>query len=268
MSSSLRDTLQTWLGVVRSLRMYYGDRERRARMDALHARFLKKGDLAFDIGSHVGDRVASFRRLGARAVAIEPQPALARTLRIIFAFDRGVTIERLAVGGTEGEIELKLNLSNPTVATASEEFIHAADGAPGWEGQAWTRSVRVPMTTLDALIARHGEPAFVKIDVEGFEDEVLSGLTRPLAALSLEFTTIQRDVALRAIKRLAGIGPYGFNAAIGESQVLAHAEARSAQEIAHWIETLPVTANSGDVYAALDPARLRSTGERASSRAT
>jgi FkbM family methyltransferase len=267
-STGLRDTLQTWLGVVRSLRIYYGDKERQGHMDALHARFLKKGDLAFDIGSHVGDRVASFRRLGARAVAIEPQPALARTLRVIFAFDRGVTIERLAVGRSEGEIELKLNLANPTVATASDEFIHAADGAPGWEGQAWTRSMRVPMTTLDKLIERHGEPAFVKIDVEGFEDEVLSGLTRPLAALSLEFTTIQRDVALRAIERLKGIGGYVFNAALGESQTLAHAEPLAAAEIAQWIEGLPMTANSGDIYASLEPARLRSTGERARTRAT
>lgn len=258
----VRDSLLTWLGVVRSLRVYYGDKPRRIAMDALHARFLKPGDLAFDIGAHVGDRVASFRRLGARAVAIEPQPALARTLRFLFALDRGVTVERLAVGAKEGEIELKLNLRNPTVATASEEFIHAADGAPGWEGQQWTKTVRVPMTTLDALIARHGEPRFVKIDVEGFEDEVLAGLSRPLLALSLEFTTIQRPVALRAIERLGRLGPYAFNAALGESQKLAHDTPLDARAIAHWIETLPVAANSGDVYASVDADALRSTGER------
>ena len=268
MRTRLRDTLLTLLGVLRSLRIYYGDKPRRARMDALHARFLKKGDLAFDIGSHVGDRVASFRRLGARAVAIEPQPALARTLRLLFAFDRNVAVEQLAVGGAAGEIELKLNLRNPTVATASDDFIHAADGAPGWEGQKWTKSVRVPMTTLDALIVRHGEPAFVKIDVEGFEDEVLAGLSRPLRALSLEFTTIQRDVALRAIGRLAGVGAYVFNAALGESQELAHAAPLNAEDISHWIEMLPMTANSGDVYAALDPARLRSAGGRSGTSAT
>jgi FkbM family methyltransferase len=258
----VRETLQTWLGVARSLRIYYGDRPRRDAMDAMHRRFLKKGDLAFDIGSHVGDRVASFRRLGARAIALEPQPALARTLGLLFAFDRGVTIERRAVGSREGEIEIKLNLANPTVATASEDFIHAADGAPGWEGQHWTRSIRVPLTTLDALIARHGEPAFVKIDVEGLEDEVVGGLSRPLKSLSLEFTTIQRDVAQRAIARLAQLGPYRFNAALGESQQLAHRESLDGGAIAQWISELPMTANSGDVYAALDPAVLRSIGER------
>jgi FkbM family methyltransferase len=258
----LRDAFLTLFGIARSLRIYYGDGRRRRAMDALHARFLKPGDLAFDIGAHVGDRVASFRRLGARAVAVEPQPALARTLRVLYALDRGVTVEPVAVGRATGEIELKLNLSNPTVATASGDFIEAAAGAPGWEGQHWSRSIRVPMTTLDALIARHGEPCFVKIDVEGFEDEALAGLSRPLSALSLEFTTIQRDVALRAIERLAGLGRYAFNAALGESQQLAHAGPLDARTIAQWIKELPVGANSGDVYASLDPTRLRSTGER------
>lgn len=251
------DSLLAIRGVVRSLRIYYGDRGRRERMDTLHARFLRKGDLAFDIGAHVGDRVASFRRLGARAVAVEPQPALARTLRLLFVLDRGVTVEQVAVGRAEGEIELKLNLPNPTVATASDDFIHAAEGAPGWEEQRWTRSIRVPLTTLDALIARHGEPRFVKIDVEGFEDEVLAGLTRPLASLSLEFTTIHRKVAIAAIRRLEGLGAYRFNAALGESQKLEHKEPLDAAAMIRWIESLPIEANSGDVYASLDPQLLR-----------
>jgi FkbM family methyltransferase len=258
----VREAFTTLSGVVRSLRIYYRGAERRRAMDALYGRFLKPGDVAFDIGAHVGDRVASFRRLGARAVAVEPQPALARTLRVLFALDRGVTIERVAVGRAPGELDLRLNLQNPTVATASDEFIRAADGAPGWEEQRWTRSVRVPVTTLDALIARYGEPRFVKIDVEGFEDEVLAGLSRPLAALSIEFTTILREVALRAIRRVAGLGPYVFNAALGESQQLVHATPIDAPAIAQWIEGLPVNANSGDVYASLDPSSLGSTGER------
>jgi FkbM family methyltransferase len=258
----VRNALFAFFGVVRSLRIYYGDRPRRRAMDALYARFLRRGDLAFDIGAHVGDRVASFRRLGARAVAIEPQPALARTLRILFALDRDVAIEQKAVGAREGEIELRLNLRNPTVATASDDFIRAADGAPGWEGQQWTRTVRVPMTTLDALIARHGKPRFVKIDVEGFEDEVLAGLSRQLHAISLEFTTIQRSVALQAIERLGRLGSYAFNAALGESQKLVHEVPVDAKAIARWIESLPIGANSGDVYACLDPAALRSTGEQ------
>ncbi len=252
----MSDTLDTLRGVVRSLRIYYGDGARKQTMDAMHARFLQKGDLAFDIGSHVGDRVASFRRLGARVVALEPQPALYRTLRVLFALDRKVKIEAAAVGRAPGEIELNLNLKNPTVATASDDFIKAADGAPGWEEQRWTKKLKVPMTTLDALIARHGTPQFVKIDVEGFEDEVLAGLSQPLPALSLEFTTIQRDVARRAISRLAAAGSYRFNASLGENQRMEHREGQDATAITQWLDALPVEANSGDIYASLNPAAL------------
>ena len=251
------DRLVTWFGVLRSLRIYYGDKERRRAMDALHARFLRTGDLAFDAGAHVGDRVSSFRKLGARVVAVEPQPALVRVLRFFYGRDPSVAIEAVALGAKEGTVELRLNLRNPTVSTASESFVAAAAGAPGWENQAWTRTVPVPVTTLDALIARYGEPRFVKIDVEGFEDEVLAGLSRPLPALSVEFTTIQRNVALAAIARLARTGSYVFNATIGESQRFVHSEPLDAKGIARWLDGLPVEANSGDIYAALNADALR-----------
>src|SRR5690242_2338269 len=173
-----------WRGVLRSLRIYYGNRARRAAMDRLYGEFVHAGDLVFDVGAHVGDRVGAFRRLGARVVAVEPQPALALTLSAIYGRDRQVTIERKAVGRAAGEITLKVNVDNPTVTTASDAFVEAADGAAGWEGQRWGKSIMVPMTTLDALIAAHGRPAFVKIDVEGFEAEALAGLTQPVKALS------------------------------------------------------------------------------------
>jgi FkbM family methyltransferase len=247
----MREAVRTLRGVLRSLRIYHGDRARHAAMDRLYAQFVQPGDLVFDIGAHVGDRVAAFRRLGAKVVAVEPQPALARTLRLIFCLSRKVAIEAVAVGREAGTTALRLNLDNPTVSTASGDFIQAADGAPGWHGQAWTREISVPVTTLDALIARHGLPAFIKIDVEGFEAEALYGLTRTVPALSFEFTTIQRDIAQSALKRCQALGLLRYNAALGESQALVHAQWQSADEIARWLAALPVEANSGDIYARL-----------------
>jgi FkbM family methyltransferase len=244
-------------GVLRSLRIYYGNPAQRPAMDALYKRFLRPGDLAFDVGAHVGDRVASFRRLGARVVAVEPQPALVLTLKLLYAFDREVTIEPVALGPQSGTIELKLNPPNPTVATASTDFIAAAKGAPGWEEQRWTKTKTVAMKTMDELIAKHGIPRFVKIDVEGFEDKVLAGLHHPLPILSFEFTTIQRSVALKAIERLARSSLYSFNAALGETQKLVHPDPLDAKNIIRWIEQLPAEANSGDIYASMDPVPLR-----------
>ncbi len=245
------ESLRTARGVARSLRIYYGDRQRRAAMDRLYGRFVKPGDLVFDVGSHVGDRIAAFRRLGACVVAVEPQPALVRTLKLLYGGDGAVLIEPVAVGRSAGTIELKLNIDNPTVSTASADFVRAADGARGWEGQAWTRTIPVAVTTLNDLIARHGAPTFIKIDVEGFEAEALAGLTRPVAALSFEFTTIQREVALAGVERCAALGYTRFDAALGESQALVHGRWVTAQEIARWLAALPDDANSGDVYASL-----------------
>jgi FkbM family methyltransferase len=235
----------------RSLDVYYGDARRDAAMDALYARFVRPGVLAFDIGSHIGDRTGSFHRLGARVVALEPQPLCARVIRELYGDDANVTLVESACGAKAGTLTLRINSANPTVSTASADFIGAADGAGGWEGQVWDTEIEVPCTTLDALVAQFGTPAFAKIDVEGFEDTVLAGLSRPLPALSFEFTTIQRDVALRCLDRLAALGPYGFDIALGESQTLTFNRWVSRPDMAAHIGALPHAANSGDVYCVL-----------------
>lgn len=239
----------------RSLRTYYAP-GRADALDGFHRRFLAAGDLGFDIGAHVGDRTASFRRIGARAVAVEPQPALARLLRRLFGRDDGVALAQCLVGAHVGEAELLLNSANPTVATASAAFVAAAAGAAGWQDQRWDGEAVAEMTTLDALVARHGSPDFIKLDVEGYEAEALAGLSTPVRSLSFEFTTIQRDVAEDCVERAAALGYGAFNACLGETLRFVHDAPLDADATRGWLRALPQAANSGDIYASTEPDRL------------
>ncbi|CAM5764873.1 FkbM family methyltransferase [Bosea minatitlanensis] len=237
----------------RRLRMYYGDKERHAAMDRLYGAFLKPGDLVFDIGAHLGDRISAFRRLGARVIALEPDPGPARAIRLIHRRDPLVTLIQAACGDHEGSIALRISRTDPATSTVSAAFLGAAAGMREQqeEEQLWGHEITVPCTTLDKLIARHGLPDLLKIDVEGFEAHVLAGLTRAVPAISFEFATKRRDVAEGCLALLETLGRYRFNLTLGDSQKLALAEPVTAEAMGGYLRGLPRGAGSGDVYAVL-----------------
>src|SRR5436190_23898196 len=121
-----RPIVERWrsaIGSARSLVIYYGNPMRRRRMHRLYSDFVRQGDLVFDIGSHVGDRIGSFRRLGCRVVAVEPQPRLVRILRRFYGRDRDVAIEPAAIAAAPGILKLFVNLDNASLTTASSGFL-------------------------------------------------------------------------------------------------------------------------------------------------
>jgi FkbM family methyltransferase len=239
-----------------SLRYRIGTRRRalarkraERRWASLYGQFVRRGDLCFDVGAHVGDRTAVLLGLGARVVAVEPQQLCLGKLQRRFADEPRVVLVEEALGPAPGEAELRWPQDGRGLASLSSDWIDRVRESGRFDGE-WTSTETVTMTTLDALIERFGAPSFCKIDVEGFEYEILCGLSEALAALSLEFTPEHLDATARSFDRLNELGRYEFNFALGETPALVERRWLPADEL---IAKLRANDRSpvGDVYARL-----------------
>lgn len=238
-----------WAGLARSIVIYDLKPGQAARLDRLYRQLVGPGDLCLDVGAHLGNRTRSFRRLGARVVAVEAEPRLATRLRQRFARDPAVAVVAAAVDAAPGMLELRVSRLFPTVTTGSATFRGAAAKAPGFAKVRWEDAVRVPSLTLDQLIDAHGDPAFLKLDVEGMERAALEGLSRPVRALSFEFLPMQRAEAIACVARLEALAPYRYNVALGETMRLLWDDWLAADGMTAWLELRRAGEASGDIYA-------------------
>lgn len=240
--------MRTILGLTRSIIVYYNPM-RFWELRRFYRALLGSGSLAFDIGAHVGNRSRAMRAAGAKVVAVEPQRAFARFLRLTLPSD--VVLIDAAVGPQRATVEMAVSSLHPTVSSLDHFFVASAATAHGFEQVKWDSKQRVEMVTLDDLIAEHGRPDFVKIDVEGFEPLVLSGLSVPLPLLAFEFLPAMLKSAQDVIQRLEQLGRYEFNAIQGEAGSFLWTTWKSAEETAEWLRKRQPTERSGDLYARL-----------------
>lgn len=147
--------------------------------------WLKRDDLVFDIGANVGRFVRIYHKLGARIVAVEPQEHCVRYLRS--RFGKVATIEPVGLGAETGTLKLYISPSH-TISSFSTDWMKAVNHSGRFGKNSWDKTQHTSIVTLDSLIAKHGKPRYVKIDVEGFELQVLKGLTSPVDFLSIEYT--------------------------------------------------------------------------------
>lgn len=246
----MRDGLERRIGLWRSLAIYYAPGRVR-RLSRFYAQFIRPGDLCFDVGAHVGNRVAAWLRLGAHVVAVEPQAHVMDWLARRYGRANGVSLVRAAAGASPGTAVLRHDPRNPTVSTLSEEWIAAVGQDATFAGVRWRAAEPVAVTTLDALIAAHGHPALCKIDVEGYEAEALRGLSQPLPIVSFEYIPAAIDVARACVERLTGLGEYEFNWFPGESHRWAAPGWLSHRAMAAQLDELAEGRASGDVFARL-----------------
>jgi FkbM family methyltransferase len=226
------------------------ERRQRRRGIELYREFVGSGSLCFDVGANVGNRTEMLREIGASVVAIEPQKNCVAALERRFGNDRQVTIVAKGLGPAEGTAMLAVSSADSTISTISERwrsegrFSSSAD---------WDDREEIEITTLDQVIALHGTPDFCKIDVEGFEAQVLEGLSLPLPALSFEFTREFLDDARACVSLIARNGPVEVSFSLGESMRL-DGPWSSAEQTFEALVSRPEPDLWGDVYVRSRPA--------------
>ena len=185
---------------------------RKQRLD-FYAGFVSRGDLVFDVGANVGEYSDNFLALGARVVAIEPNPACCERLKLLTK--RGnLAIENCAVGDAEGTASMRI-CSDTGLSTLSNEWYQVARTSTIHSRSSWSGAVDVRVATLDSLVAKYGLPTFIKIDVEGFEDRVLAGMSSQPRALSFEFHFALLNLVGACLRSLELQPAHTFNYTLG-----------------------------------------------------
>lgn len=178
-----------------------------------YSQFVSPRSLVFDIGANVGNKTAVFVSLGAAVVAVEPQPRLLSTLQSRF---QNVVALPKAVGRNPGKARMQFG-AELNLTSLSPDWIKSVRSAGRFRGHDWDQSAEVELTTLDNLVREYGLPDFVKIDVEGYESEVLGGLSQSLKALSFEYTPEHVSDTARCVQHLESLGRVEFNYSPEES---------------------------------------------------
>lgn len=197
-------------------------------MPIAYTEFLKQGSVAFDIGAYGGSRTDIFLQLGcSRVVTVEPVVRYFNRLKEKYAQDNRVVVVGKACGSKNGVGVLKEHVAHwpngvqmdSALSSMSPDWIGSVEEHPEWGLHAWdwAQSQPVEIVTLDSLIAEYGEPDFIKIDVEGWEQEAIKGLTHSIKALSFEFhSLLHMDWTEQVIDRLLSLAHYEFNYDVGD----------------------------------------------------
>jgi len=186
---------------------------------------LRPGDLIFDIGANEGFKTDLFLRLGARVIAIDPDETNQSILRDTFERfrlrRRSLVIVGKAVSDKSGLETMWIDGPGSAVNTLSQKWAttlkeNKARQTNEHYGLDFSRQKTVETMTLEQLMSDHGVPIFIKIDVEGYELNVIRGLQRPVSYLSFEVNLPEfRSEGLQCVEvlgRLATTGQFNYAA--------------------------------------------------------
>lgn len=219
----------------------------------LFKRFIKADDLVFDIGANVGNKAQTFLTLGGNVICLEPDKRCLATLKEKYADNPNVTIVAAGVSSETGQATF---FPSPKAARSTFDVQRMEQLGSDCS---WETGTTVPITTLDTLIQQHGIPSFCKIDVEGFEPQVIKGLSQTIPALSFEFHGELLEDVHFCVDYLDTLGMTRFNVLlypVGRSRRPYHPLDRlyftkhvSKSELLDLFKSLADEKLAGDIYA-------------------
>ena len=174
---------------------------------------MNKGDLYFDIGAHLGEKSKPFIEKKIRTIMVEPLPVCVKTLKRLYSKNSIVKIIPKGLGSKNTKKILSINKQMPTVSTFAK---HWKSGR--FSNLTWSEKTQIQITTLDALIKKFGDPQYIKIDVEGYELNVLKGLSKKSGIISFEITSEFFSDAIKCLKHLKKLSYNSFTFSIGEQK--------------------------------------------------
>jgi FkbM family methyltransferase len=164
------------------------------------------GDLVFDVGAKDGIYTDIFLSMNARGVvAVEPEISLAKRL-----MRHGVYSVNVALG-SHNHYDKLYSGAIKGVSTLSEKHMQLER----FSSFKWKEPIPINVTTLDALAQVYGIPDFIKIDVEGYEVEVIKGMSFAPKALSFEFIPEDIRSILHCTIKIDSLGKYQYTYTIG-----------------------------------------------------
>jgi FkbM family methyltransferase len=184
----------------------------------------RKNDLIFDIGANRGVKAGIFLKLGARVIAVDPDVSNQKTLAERFLAYRlrrkPVVVVGKAVSDRNGHETFWVSEPGFEMNTLNAKWAETLEKDPARFGRTFEfrEKRQVETITLEQLISTYGLPFYIKIDVEGYEPNVLKGLQTAVPYLSFEVNLPDfKSEGEQCIARLREIAANGaFNCAVGD----------------------------------------------------
>jgi FkbM family methyltransferase len=213
-----------------------------------YSQFVKRGDLCFDVGANVGRRTKVFLKLEATVIAVEPQEHCMAQLKKKYANNNRVVLVPKAVGEKKGQMEMMLCDSH-SLSSLSKNWVETVKASGRYSSCTWDKTVTVSVVSLDDLISQYGKPAFMKIDVEGYEYQALKGLSQPIKTICFEFTPEFMESTINCVEYLSKIGPAKFNYCL-ENKPTSFVLSKwcTAEQMRKELESLCSKKTVGDIY--------------------